>query len=301
MDRRSRRGCPSLARTRRPARTPSPGRHQPASVAGRDSQPTSRPRARPKDRHLPHRSRTRSRRRQHRSRRVAADRDRAALIGIVCQRTTAESSEPGEGVTDTLDHAQRRRRRTQRRSQQTRQQRGRDLMTGIREKARRADALHTGRQPLGLSSRNGIGTHHRRVFRPPTQRRPNALYRASASKARSARPARRTTDPREHVDRRSTAGEVGHGAATRRCPSATECHDAMFGLRLRARRGALWQRSVGLDAVAGRAGERAQSAEYLRLRQQARTRRSVQRRPPSIRREVAPLDSEPHRVLLCEP
>ena len=36
-------------------------------------------------------------------------------------------------------------------------------MTGIRQEARRADALHTGRQPLGLSSRNGIGGHRHRV------------------------------------------------------------------------------------------------------------------------------------------
>jgi hypothetical protein len=32
------------------------------------------------------------------------------------------------------------------------------------------------------------------------------------------------------------------------------------------------------------AGDRVRNAEYLCLRQQARTRRSIQRRPPSIRR-----------------
>ena len=36
-------------------------------------------------------------------------------------------------------------------------------MTGIREKAGRADALHAGRQPLGLSPRHRIPSHRRRV------------------------------------------------------------------------------------------------------------------------------------------
>ena len=169
-------GCPSLARTRKRGRTPSPGRHRQQRVACRDSSPASRPDARSKDRHLPHRGRSRSRRRQHRSRRVAADRDGAAAIGIVGQRTTAEASEPGEGVADTLDHAQRRWRCSERRGQQTRQQCGRDFMPGICEKARRADALHTGRQPLGLRARHGIGSHRRRVCwtgNPPVA--PNAL------------------------------------------------------------------------------------------------------------------------------
>ncbi len=79
---------------------------------------------------------------------VAADGRGAPALGVIGERSTPESRSAGQTVGYALDEAECGRGGAERRGEQAREQRGRDLVTHVREEAGHADAPNPGRQPL---------------------------------------------------------------------------------------------------------------------------------------------------------
>ena len=102
--RRSRRGCPSPARSRRRARRRSGDDVGQQRVARRDAQAARGPGAGAQDGDLPGRRGDADQAGQHRRGGVAADRGRPAPVRVVGERTAAEPRRARQAVGDALDH-----------------------------------------------------------------------------------------------------------------------------------------------------------------------------------------------------
>lgn len=116
-------------------------------VPRRLSDALRRPRASPQDDHLPGGRRESDRRREDGRRGIAADGDGPAPTRVVGECATGDLGQPGDGISDALDEPERRRGRSEHGAQEAGQQRGRDLMADVRQRAGKSDAPDPKGQP----------------------------------------------------------------------------------------------------------------------------------------------------------